>query len=59
MTDEIPERLRRGADNIAPFMLHPDVTSPMPVQWPDPRLNPSDSPQETSQDWVPPWASKS
>lgn len=29
--DGIPDCIRRDKDNRAPFMLHPDVTSPMTV----------------------------
>jgi hypothetical protein len=37
----------------------PGTDTPMPVQWPDPRLNPSSSPPAKDQEWLPPWTPKS
>lgn len=51
MTD-LPEFLRRNADNVAPFMV-PRADGPDKV------INPADSPPATSLNWAPPWASKS
>jgi hypothetical protein len=51
---EIPECLRRDANNVAPFMRESEVEL-----FYNAFASPATNPPRTAQGWVPPWGSKS
>lgn len=55
MTDDIPERLRRDANNRAPFMDEQMQVYAAVAEY----VSPLNSPPASDPNWVPPWASKS